>query len=366
MSQNSSKTNETVLANNLKGIKTNFPRDGFDALEASDDDLRTYFLPPRPNAQKTPIAFANWQRVMATRPAYPKLVPEPRLGRDVRIRTRPNKSPTHASSRNWSGSMVRPWNRDDMSLVQGRWIVPETSEAKTDEAFSVSAWVGIDGYDPASRLMPQIGTGFFSYVIRIPSPAGDLIYRQTLMTAWWQVWRRQGELSTGDLPLPQWQVEIPVPIEMGERIYGQVQVIDDYTVSLFLKNETTNSAYAAFYDMRCDYTGTNLIPFECRTAEWIVERPMIPFFDDASRPWSVPLADYGEISFTDCNAATLATDGTWTELQMQRARLVRMNEWDDVSKAGHIALSSQFPGRLNSMPRRIDDDVLDMTFIDPP
>jgi len=249
--------------------------------------------------------------------------------------------------------------------VQGRWFVPETAEAREGEAFSVSTWVGLDGYDPASRLMPQIGTGFFSYAFRIPSPAGDIPIKVTLLTAWWQVWRKRDSAKSGRR-LPQWQVEIPVPIEMGDRIYGQVQIIDEHTVSLFFKNETMNSAYAAFYDMACDYAGPRLIPFEGRTAEWIVERPVIPLFEDERRPWSVPLADYGETSFTDCNAATLAANGTWSELQVQRARLVRMNEWEDVNQAGQIALSSEFPGRLTSMPRRIGDDVLDMTYIELP
>jgi hypothetical protein len=162
---------------------------------------------------------------------------------------------------------------------------------------------------------------------------------------------------------PVWQIPTPVPVAEHDRFYGQVQVLDDDIVSFFLKNETQNCAYAAYYDISQTYSGTDLWSFERRTANWILERSQIPLKPDGDAPLNAPLANYDETAFTDCNAATLNDDGTWREFQLQRARLIRMNEWKDPAKGQRLALGSARPGRLTSMPRRVGYDALLMKYV---
>lgn len=332
----------------ITGIRTNFPDPSFDPLRACASALKAHFLPPRPD-QRHSRAFQNWEGAMATRPRFPPNV-KPRIlfGNDIQIVTHSNRTQTQSSSKNWSGGVVRSWNRDRVVLVQGRWIVPDTPVPRQGEVFASSVWVGLDGHDPASRVMPQIGVGYIGLSLPSLPPFQYLV-------AWWQVWRRDNV----------WQVAIPIPVSRNDRFYGQVQAIDDLTISFYLKNETENFAYAAYYYMEDDYTGLDLIPLECRTAEWIVERPQIP--DPTGRyPVAVPLSDYVETAFTDCNAATAAANGNWSESQLQRANLIRMNVWNDPTRWGNLASHAMHPGHLASMPRRIGDDALLLNYVASP
>jgi Peptidase A4 family len=343
----------------LKGVHTSAPDPSFDPLTASDADLAANYLPPRPDSRTAPTAFANWQRALGTRPRFvasaatPAAEPPP--DKDKVFFTHPNDGRTQASSGNWSGGLVRPRNDDPLVLVQGRWIVPDTQSPGKNVPFASSVWVGLDGYDPASRVMPQIGTGQLYFLV--PSPAGNL-HVQTYV-AWWQVWLKHHP-RRGSI----WQQPIPtMPIEPEDRFYGQVQKIDDLMMSFFLKNETRNVAFSAFYDLRADHAGDDLLPLECRTAEWVLERPTVPDADGVT-PLSVPLANYGETAFTDCNAATQAPNGILSEFQLQRASLFRMNQWVELPSSKYaLAPPDEEPGRLTSLPRRIGDDALLMRYI---
>jgi hypothetical protein len=353
-----------AASNPPPGTSTNPPPPNFDPLSPTTTaaDLKKYCLPPKPDPGQAPTAFANWQRAMASRPSYPTVIPVPTHGVVPRIATHPNRLVTQGSSQNWSGGFVRSRDlpADRMVLVQGRWIVPKIPRPRPKDAFAVSVWVGLDGVDPASRLIPQIGTGQVSRYIEIPTPGGSLAVPLEIRVAWWQVWRKPPDAEAP----PVWQVETPVPVAENDRFYGQLQVLDHDTVSLFLKNETQNYAYAAYYDMSQTYKGTDLWPFERRTANWIVERPQIPLKPLGDAPLNAPLADYDETAFTDCNAATVNDDGTWREFQLQRARLIRMNEWEDPATGQRLALGSARPGRLTSMPRRVGDDALLMNYVE--
>jgi hypothetical protein len=359
-------TSRREAGNPPPGTSTNPPPSDFDPLspETRPEDLEEYRLPPKPDPRRAPTAYANWQRAMASRPSYSDVsaIPATPHGQVARLSTSPNRLVTQSSSQNWSGGYVRSRDLpvDRMVLVQGRWIVPEIPFPKREEIFAVSVWVGLDGVDPASRLIPQIGTGQISGWIELPNERTAVPY--SARVAWWQVWRKPKDKDEPGPPL--WQVPTPVFVAENDRFYGQVQVLDDNKVSLFLKNETQNIAYAAYYDMSQTYTGTDLWPFERRTANWIVERPQIPLTPSGDAPLNAPLADYEETAFTDCNAATQTDDGTWKEFQLQRARLIRMNEWEDPTTGQRLALGSARPGRLTSMPRRVGDDALLMEYVE--
>jgi hypothetical protein len=46
-------------------VDRNPPREDFDALNASDADLATYNLPPRPDGATAPRALLSWKRAMS-------------------------------------------------------------------------------------------------------------------------------------------------------------------------------------------------------------------------------------------------------------------------------------------------------------
>jgi len=335
----------------LKGIRINAPDVAFDPLAADDAALAEHCLPPRPVQAQTPVAFANWYRAMASRPGFPPVSPQaPLFGANVQVITGVRRAGTQESSRNWSGAYVRPRRLDPMALVQGRWTVPTTPRFAGGPGFSSSVWVGLDGHDRASRLLPQIGTGQLAFTFP-PTEAYPRGRDRDEQTAWWQVWRpsKPGEHVV-------WQTPIPVPVSKGHAIYAQVQALRPRLLSFFLKNESTNMAYAAFYDLDREDDPPAVRPFERRTAEWVVERPLTPDRDGPeAQPIGLPLAAYGETAFTSCNAATIAPDGTLHEFQLQRARLMRMNVWDDPRQRG----------RLASLPARVQgaDDRLLMRYV---
>lgn len=317
----------------LKGVRINFPTKDFDPLTADDKTLEEHCLPPRPNRQQAPIALANWQYAMQSRPQFPAVSQQPPLfGVNVQVMSRVRRAHSHESSRNWSGAYVRPRNLDPMALVQGRWTVPTTPPFAGGAGFASSVWVGLDGHDRASRLLPQIGTGQLAFTF---PPTGEHPRGRDRdeQTAWWQVWRP----SAAHDPIV-WQTPIPVPVSKGDKIYAQVQVLEPRLLSFYLKNETTNRAYAAFYDLSQDEGVPSGRAFERRTAEWVVERPLTPDREGTeARPIALPLAAYGETTFEACNAATIAADGTLQEFQLQRARLMRMNLWDEPQHRGRLA-----------------------------
>jgi hypothetical protein len=302
----------------------------FNPLSASAGELAERCLPPVPDPREAPIAYSNWVRAMASRPCFATASTESDL---TILRTQVNQTVSQVSSQNWSGGFVRPRTPDPMVLVQGRWIVPDTPPQRGVAWSASSIWVGLDGYDPTSRLMPQIGTA------QIP-PELWVGQRPDDQHAWWQIWVPKSQL-----------VRIPIKIRRKDAIYAQVHVLTATRVSLFLKNETTNRAFAIHVDVPKESDG----PFERRTAEWIVERPLTPRKKESSADDFVsrPLTDYGETAFTDCNAATLSASHRLHEFQLQRARLIRMAVWDD----------PVVRGRIVSRAERINDDALRMRYI---
>jgi hypothetical protein len=52
------------------------PPAGFDPLTASDNELKRYGFPPRPNAKRAPEAYKQWRKlVLVPRKGNPKLQP---------------------------------------------------------------------------------------------------------------------------------------------------------------------------------------------------------------------------------------------------------------------------------------------------
>lgn len=331
-----------VLAVVEAGLKINFPPENFDPLHASAQELDKYFFPPRPDAVKAPTAYQLWAHAMSPPRNYPKM-PEKLEAMLASNRSRSRPLRTSASgivqeaSQNWSGTYVRPRDFNPMVLVQGQWKVPKPSApaGSGDGTYASSIWVGLDGHDPASRSLPQLGTAQ-----RVKVKGG---VAKRYLEAWWQWWDR-------DDPLGQ-QIAIKnFPVKPKDEIYAQVQALTPTLVSLFIKNMTTGLTLPMWYEAPPPPASgrINILPVhvEGRTADWIVERPAIP---NTNPPQPYVLADYGSTTFSNCNAASGSVNGL--NEQLQRSRLIEMNVWDEPAHPGVLV---SHPARVNSTTLKVD------------
>jgi hypothetical protein len=314
-----------------KGVQWNFPDPGFDPVTADDDELALYHLPPRPDQDLARKAYANWLRAMSPPLTFPpKEITIEALFAASPLRSRHlHTSPvTQESSNNWSGGYVRPQGFGQFALVEARWNVPApAAPGANDGTFASSAWVGLDGHDPASRSLPQLGTGHW-----VEERSG---IAQPDLFAWWEWWARK--------------IRIPaVPVQAGHTVYARLQGLSATTVNLFIKNETTGASLPYSYVVQPP-PAAGPIHVEGRTAEWVLERPAMP---NLPRTEFFALADYGSTTFRDCNAGVTTAAGL-QDLDLERARLIRMNVWDDRAQ----------PGRLASLPQRQGNDSLRLDYV---
>lgn len=188
-------------------VDWNPPPADFDPLRASPDDLIGYFLPQRPDGASTPRALANWTRAMSPplsfvqRTASGLSTLRPWGERAVAAGTLPA---TQEASHNWSGAYIRTHDTSSFALVEAMWLVPrpypppggQPGAAAAPGIYGSSVWIGLDGHDPGSFSLPQIGTAQF---VNIPNP----VY------AWYQWWVRETKTSRQCRSTPsQWRQAI--------------------------------------------------------------------------------------------------------------------------------------------------------------
>lgn len=173
------------------------------------------------------------------------------------------------SSLNWSGfSVVSNLNNPQprFTRVNASWTVPMV-EISIDNSFSAE-WIGVGGqFDPA---LIQAGT-------RQDSIGGQATYR-----AWY-------ELVPGDL------VNVnSLSISPGDKITASISLLDSdtNTWAIEIRDDTSGQSFSK-----------SLVHVSSAlSAEWIEERPSV-----AGR--SETLADFGQVTFTDCGAALNGKDG---------------------------------------------------------
>jgi len=300
------------------------PGEDFDALNASDADLARYNLPPRPDGATAPRALLSWKRAMS-RPLYfvqgdrsDVTGPAPfgqhadNTGSDARVQE---------SSRNWSGAYIRSHGGGKFALVEALWVVPKPfppsprrAKARTaTAAFGSSVWVGFDGHDAVSLSLPQIGTAQF---VTVDDKSESKAPCTTF--AWWQWWVRQ---ANNNAPM----LIHRFPVASGDLIYCRVTVRTPDRINFFIKNQSSGAAVS--FDANAPRPKnpaqrSQEILAECRTVEWILERPT-----QLGSKELFALPDYGVTLFYGCNAALEAESG-WEELQLEQARLIAIKDWD--------------------------------------
>lgn len=309
------------------------PFDPSDRTTVTDEFLRRYCLPPRPTTSQ---AYANWLCALTdcTFPAGPLTPDQEELAATLaRIKPRsfPAREASQETSRNWSGAYVRPRPHEgDLLLVQGWWRMPKMplNDPPDRIAFTYSMWAGLDGHDPTSKLMPQVGVGY--RILRIPIvPESSVTVTVKASFFWYQWW---------DKFFPeQWQQPVVfIALNEGDLIYAQVAVLGVNKVSFFIKNQSTGQAFTLYSSAPTVSRAGKPRPvpptIERRTAEWILERPHLPDFKD----YEVKLGRYGQADFSNCIAVTRTADGQDHEFALEHARTMRMVDWNDRDKPGRI------------------------------
>ncbi|MBN8873197.1 MAG: hypothetical protein J0H67_10205 [Rhodospirillales bacterium] len=288
----------------------------FGFTRPSDADLERYLLPPRPDPRARQ-ATANWERALAP----PLRLLSGAVGSLFQATTalrigaaHPVGGPTQESSRNWSGGMVRPPHGRFVS-VEAEWVVTPPApppRAAADGEYRASTWIGLDGHDPASPTLAQIGTLQRVTVARGGPP-------QVEVSAWWQWWLR-------DVPGQHPVVITGLPLAIDDHVYAKITLRGPSTARFFMRN-LTNGVGVGFEWNDPDPLHSVL---EGLTAEWIVERPTRV---GTTLPYTLP--NYRRVTMTGC-VATLDAAGGGGEHDLRGASLIRLVDWEDDSSPGAI------------------------------
>lgn len=283
----------STVPTNLPGIAAvAAPPTSFDALNASDEDLAAYGLPPRPDANNSPKAFASWKRAMLaskTRLTGVTLEPRNMVHGPAKIAS-PNSNTASSNaanaantentsySYNWSGvAAFSPASSYNYS-TSFYWVIGEHVVPVAREPFGVcdglwdysSSWYGIDGWDSNDVL--QAGTESDAYCV----PPG---YTGTYYGGWIE-WYPYGSVGISGFP-----------VSPGDDMYVEVWNTTSTQGYAYLVNLNTNQAVE--FSLTA-YPGHSLVG---NVAEWIVERPGV-YYGQAY------LQNYISDYFSECYAST--------------------------------------------------------------
>jgi Peptidase A4 family len=179
--------------------------------------------------------------------------------------------PVRLISSHWAG-YVAIRGAGAFTAVQATWVQPRIRCDRPDS--SVAFWIGLGGATRHAKGLEQIGTTADCSDTLVPS-----------YSAWIEL-----------IPVPARSVELPVSVAPGDTITAQVAA-GDTTVTFTLHNVTTDEAFAIEAPARL---------LDLSSAEWIVEAPSFCL----QRCTTLPLAKFGNLTFTSATARTEAHIGT--------------------------------------------------------
>jgi len=237
------------------------PPEGFDPLKAPDGALLRHGFPPRP---QVPALLEMWQRHFARPlnyvvPVFEKISPghfhHGQTAGEIR---------NADSTNNWSGVILKnPGTSGPLTWVMGRWNVPNpypATKLPDFENYMSAAWVGLDGNGTPGLV--QAGT---EQTVRWHN--GSLVRD---VYAWWE-WYPDAQFGISNLP-----------ISPGDTVQCTICVTSNHDATIRMHNISTGDFVSFNVSSKTDFIGS--------TAEWIVERPTLPF-----KP--AKLAKYGAIYF---------------------------------------------------------------------
>jgi hypothetical protein len=183
-------------------------------------------------------------------------------------------------SLNWSGygATANPAAADTVVTVSGSWTVPAvTSPAPAGQAAYSAIWVGIDGLDDGT--VEQLGTMQAAEVV---SAGRGRTQTETAYYAWVEMY-------------PAGMVELPGKVKPGDAITASVTWDGSGNCTLYMADATENWTYGP-----TEVAGSSSA--EDMSAEWVVEAP-------SSGRETLPLADFGTVTFTGCSATVSGIPG---------------------------------------------------------
>ena len=178
-----------------------------------------------------------------------------------------NESPT------WTGYIVAKnfsSPRPQITGIRGSWVIQNTTE--TMNMRGSAQWIGIGGVLSApfnDSSLIQVGTASFS---------GE---NGTAYFAWYELLPLPPEIITYPA------INIPLPVQPADKVYSSIiQVGDTYNIPLYRIsiNDTTQG---------WNYSFVTAYPSSRLSAEFIEERPRIPFFGNFGLP-DFSLSYYGK------------------------------------------------------------------------
>ena len=168
-------------------------------------------------------------------------------------------------SMNWSGYAgaidIQNPTPGSVTAVTGSWLVP-TLHSSSNQTYSAS-WIGIDGL--SNGTVEQIGT------------AQNWINGKQQNYAWFEMFPSAAYEISG------------FPVENGDSICAWINYLGDGVFQMTIENITKK----IYFTVPTSYTTNPLA--QRSSAEWIIEAP-------SSISGILPLADFGNETFTNCQA----------------------------------------------------------------
>lgn len=173
-------------------------------------------------------------------------------------------------SANWSGyAATRTTVSNKFERVAGSWTQPAGNCTRREGSYSAT-WVGLGGFKRGSRALEQDGSEVDC------TPFGQAVY-----SAWFEL-------------VPADPVQLPLKIHAGDSLSASVAVRDSRVI-MQVVDHTTGRSRTVVRRM------TDPSP-DVSSAEWIVEAPSACFSAEVCR--TLPLTDFGTVSFTNASATT--------------------------------------------------------------
>lgn len=321
-----SKINEFAAAVAQRTHFYKLPPTDFDPLQASDEALGGYGLPPRPPSDAEPEQFAFWARLLSGElkfvlPEFKVMLPEDTQfsvrsltagGAGAGPRAIFSGRAHMENSQNWSGLYLKSAPGRRFVKVSGAWEVPTPSIPSViprgpdpttpfHNIYRSSIWVGLDGHRTYPHVsMPQAGTRQYVSMVN-----GQEVVE---IAAWWQWWSMDG--FTPEVQIPN------MPVKAGDEMLVSLTVVSDDEVLFYVKNQTTKHATRFLVQAPA---GSEPIG---STAEWIVERPTWP---GSEWPHRMPKLD--DVVFSHCHAvSSVSPIAPGMTHRLEHARKIRMYE----------------------------------------
>jgi hypothetical protein len=249
------------------------PPKTFDPLKASAEELLKYALPRKP-PRANQAAYKIWKLIVGTAVSQGNRVRSAGYGfvtaSDYGIGSpQPNFLGAQETSHNWSGIVARSVEAPSFTQIYGVWQMPAISApiGVGKRSYRCSTWIGLDGHDPTSPAMPQIGVTLkVDTGIGSPGPTYE---------PWVQWWSRK---FSAEYKLPP-QVIQGFTIKQGHVIACVIDVKDPWNVNVTITNQTTSTSksqpLSGIVTLPPPYQTISipLGPVSGTTAEWIAERP---------------------------------------------------------------------------------------------